>query len=42
MPQKLKASLTLPLVPKAKLYEFLTQAKTDEDEIEAENNLRQW
>ncbi len=38
--QEVNISPTFTLVPKTKLYEFLSQAK--EDEIEAEKNLRQW
>ncbi|NER31522.1 MAG: Uma2 family endonuclease, partial [Symploca sp. SIO1C4] len=38
--QEVKASPTFPFVPKTKLYEFLAQAQ--EDEIGAEQTLRQW
>ncbi|WP_428843081.1 hypothetical protein [Sphaerothrix gracilis] len=34
------ASPTFPRVPKQKLYDFLAAAEIDE--IEAEQNLRQW
>ena len=38
--QEVELSPTFPLVPKSKLYEFLTTAQ--EDEVQAEKNLRQW
>ncbi|MGK7876239.1 MAG: Uma2 family endonuclease [Xenococcaceae cyanobacterium] len=38
--QEVNGSPTFPFVPKTKLYEFLAQAQ--EDEIEAEQTLRQW
>ncbi|MFQ4139935.1 Uma2 family endonuclease [Nodosilinea sp. PGN35] len=40
MYREVQASPTFPLVAKAKLYEFLAQAKLDE--VDAELNLRQW
>ena len=38
--QEVETSPTFPLVPKTKLYEFLAQAQ--EDEVAAEQSLRQW
>ena len=38
--QEVNTSGTFPLIPKTKLYEFLAQAQ--EDEIGAEQTLRQW
>ncbi len=38
--QEVEISPTFPLVPKIKLYEFLAQAQ--EDEVVAEQSLRQW
>jgi Uma2 family endonuclease len=38
--QEVESSPTFPLVPKTKLYEFLAQAQ--EDEVAAEQSLRQW
>lgn len=38
--REVETSLTFPMVAKAKLYEFLAQAKLDE--VDAEINLRQW
>jgi len=38
--REVETSLTFPMVAKAKLYEFLAQAKVDE--VDAEINLRRW
>jgi len=38
--QEVEISPTFPMVPKTKLYEFLAQAQ--EDEVAAEQSLRQW